>query len=90
MMARRDGTDAQDLTSEMPNVGFPSWSHDSNGIVFRSWGLNEMGLRILNLQDHSVRVFTDSHWEDAMPCFVPKVERVAASQTEPEKKFGIR
>ena len=31
-----------------------------------------------------------SHWEDAMPRFVPKVERVAASQTEPEKKFGWR
>jgi len=190
MMARRDGTDAQELTSGMPNAGFPNWSPDGKEIVFRSWGPDEMGLRILNLQNRLVRVLTndsdnlpywspdgsrilftrkqgenfdidtikpngadvrrlttfpandahavwsqdgkyimwnsgeygfkdeaalydhsfqpygsiwimkadgtekrqltDSHWEDSMPCFVPKAERVAAGKTEPEKKFGRR
>ena len=58
MMVRKNGTDAQELTSGMPNAGFPSWSADGKEIVYRSWGDNEMGLRILNLQDRSVRVLT--------------------------------
>jgi hypothetical protein len=36
------------------------------------------------------RQLTDSHWEDALPCFVPKAERTASGQTEPEKNFGRR
>jgi hypothetical protein len=34
------------------------------------------------------RQFSDSYWEDAMPCFVPKTKRMASGQTEPEKNFG--
>ncbi len=59
MMMRRDGTGAQDLTSGTPNAGFPSMSPDGKEIVFRSWGAGEMGLRIMNLSDHSVRVLTN-------------------------------
>ncbi len=186
MMVKRDGTNSQELTAGEPNSGFPSYSPDGKHIVYRVWGDKETGLRIMNLDDRSVRVLTteydnvpywsptddrivftrkannnfdiftirpdgsdlrrlttslandghavwtadgkhilwssgqpgwkdeaahydntfqpyaaifmmkadgtekrqltDSLWEDAMPCFVPKAERIAASQTEPKKK----
>jgi len=59
MKVRRDGTEAQELTAGMPNAGFPSWSPSGEEIVFRSWGPDAMGLRILNLKDHTTRVLTN-------------------------------
>jgi Tol biopolymer transport system component len=74
MMVSRDGTKAQDLTSGMPNAGFPSWSPDGKSIVYRSWGSNEMGLRILNLEDHTVRVLTNGG--DNLPYWSPDGSRI--------------
>lgn len=59
MMARKDGSDVTELTSGTPNAGFPSFSPDGKEVVYRSWGPNEDGLRILNVQTKKVRVLTD-------------------------------
>jgi Tol biopolymer transport system component len=45
------------------------FSADGKEVVFRSWGSNEMGLRILNLQDQSVRVLTNV--SDNLPYWSP-------------------
>jgi Tol biopolymer transport system component len=59
MLVRRDGTDLKELTSGTPNAGFPSFSPDGKEIVYRSWGSNEDGLRIVNIETGNVRVLTD-------------------------------
>ena len=59
MMIRRDGTDLTELTSGTPNAGFPAFSPDGKEVVYRSWGQNEDGLRIMNLETRQVRVLTD-------------------------------
>jgi Tol biopolymer transport system component len=82
MMVRRDGTGVQELTSGMPNAGFPSWSSDGKEIVYRSWGPNEMGLRILNLQDHSVRVLTNE--SDNLPYWSPDGSRILFTRKQGE------
>jgi Tol biopolymer transport system component len=76
MTVRRDGTDAQELTPSTPNAGFPSWSPDGKSIVFRSWGSNpaDMGLRIINLVDDSVRVLTTGL--DNLPDWSPDGRRI--------------
>lgn len=59
MMVRRNGSDLIELTNGTPNAGFPSFSPDSTEIVYRSYGPNEEGLRIMNLETRQVRVLTD-------------------------------
>lgn len=82
MVVRRDGTGAKDLTSGTPNAGFPSWSPDGKDIVFRSWGPNEMGLRILNLAEHSVRVLTNGL--DNLPYWSPDGSRILFTRKQDE------
>jgi Tol biopolymer transport system component len=59
LLIKRDGTGLQELTSGTPNAGFPSFSPDGKEVVYRSWGPNEDGLRIMNLETKKVRVLTD-------------------------------
>jgi hypothetical protein len=40
--------------------GFPSYSADGKEIVFRVWGAEDKGLRIINLDTRKVRVLTTS------------------------------
>jgi len=44
---RADGSRAEDLTQGVPNAGFPNWSADGKRIVYRVWGGDQRGLRIL-------------------------------------------
>jgi Tol biopolymer transport system component len=80
MLVRRDGTGVQDLTSGMPNAGFPNWSLHGNEIVYRSWGANEMGLRIPNVRDHSVRVLTNG--SDNLPDWSPDSSRILFTRSQ--------
>ena len=80
MVVKKDGTGAEDLTAGMPNAGFPSWSSNGKEIVYRSWGPNEMGLRILNVQDHSVRVLTNG--PDNLPYWSPDGSRILFTRSQ--------
>jgi Tol biopolymer transport system component len=82
MTVRRDGTGARDLTSGAPNAGFPSSSPDGKEIVFRSWGPNETGLRIMNLHDHSVRMLTND--SDNLPYWSPDGSRIVFTRKKDE------
>lgn len=86
MMMRRDGTDLQELTSGMPNASFPSWSADGMEMVFRSWGPDFMGLRILNLQDHQTRVLTNG--PDNLPYWSPDGSRIVFTRGQ-DRNFDI-
>jgi len=82
MKVRRDGTEAQELTAGMPNAGFPSWSPSGEEIVFRSWGPDAMGLRILNLKDHTTRVLTNGG--DNLPYWSPDGSRILFTRKQDE------
>ena len=74
MIVNRDGTSPKELTEGIPNAGFPSWSSDGNEIVYRSFGPNEMGLRIFNLETHSTRTLTTG--SDNLPDWSPDGTRI--------------
>ena len=86
MLVRRDGTGVQELTSGMPNVGFPSWSADGRQIVYRSWGSSSMGLRILDVKDHSTRVLTNG--PDNLPYWSPDGTRIVFTRGQ-DRNFDI-
>ncbi|MBI1760130.1 MAG: PD40 domain-containing protein [Acidobacteria bacterium] len=87
MLVRRDGTDVQDLTAGEPNAGFPSYAPDGKQIVYRVWGAKEMGLRILNLADRSVRVLTTAY--DNVPYWSPTGERIVFTRKLDDGNFDI-
>jgi Tol biopolymer transport system component len=70
MMVRADGSQqSKDLTTGLPNSGFPTWSPDGKRIVYRVWGDGEYGLREMNLADGSVKTLTTEF--DNFPAFSP-------------------
>jgi len=70
-----DGTGFQIVTSGENNNAFASFGPDGKHIVYRTLGANEMGLRIMNLEDHSVKALT-SEW-DNFPVWSPRGDRIA-------------
>jgi Tol biopolymer transport system component len=86
MMIRRDGTDLKELTSGTPNAGFASVSPDGKELVYRSWGPNEEGLRIMNLDSHAVRVLTTDR--DNMPDWSPISDRIVFTRKQ-DDNFDI-
>ena len=80
MTARRDGTNLQDLTNGTPNAGFPSWSADGKEVVFRTWGKDQMGLRIINVETHQIRVLTTGL--DNVPDWSPDGSRIVFTRKE--------
>lgn len=89
MMIRRDGTDLRELTSGTPNAGFPSFSPDGKEIVYRSWGPNEDGLRIMNIETHAVRVLTTAF--DNLPEWSPLAtnNRIVFTRKQADGNFDI-
>ncbi|HEY2466337.1 MAG TPA: hypothetical protein VGI45_00675 [Terracidiphilus sp.] len=58
-----DGSDFHLLTSGPNNNAFPSFSPDGKQIVYRTMGASEQGLRIMNLDDHSIVQLT-TEWDN--------------------------
>ena len=74
MRVRRDGSNLEALTDGSVNSGFPSYSADSNKIVYRVWGENQFGLRILDLRSRETHVLTTE--ADNLPHWSPDGERI--------------
>ena len=87
MMVRRDGSDAQDLTGDTPHTGFPSFSADGKQVVYRVWGENDYGLRILNLTDRSVRVLTTE--PDNLPGWSPDGSRIVFTRRQRDGNYDV-
>jgi Tol biopolymer transport system component len=87
MIVRRDGTGARDLTGDSLNAGFPSWSPDGKRIVYRVWGGNTWGLRILDLGDQSVKVLTSEY--DNLPFWSPDGSLITFTRKHEGNNFDI-
>jgi Tol biopolymer transport system component len=87
MMVRRDGTGAQDLTGDTPHTGFPSFSADGEKIVYRVWGEDDYGLRILNLKDRSVHVLTTE--PDTLPGWSPDGSRIVFTRRQADGNYDV-
>jgi Tol biopolymer transport system component len=74
MMVHADGSGKRDLTSGPLNSGFPSWSPDGKRVVYRIWSQQEHGLRILNVEDGSIKKLTADY--DNFPMWSPKGDRI--------------
>jgi Tol biopolymer transport system component len=75
MMVRSDGSQqSKDLTTGLPNSGFPTWSPDGKRIVYRVWGDGEYGLREMNLADGAVKRLTTEF--DNFPAFSPSGDTI--------------
>lgn len=69
LRAKSDGSSYEVLTDGTQHSGFPSYSADGRSLVFRVWGDGAFGLRIMDLEDKSVRVLTTE--PDNMPFWSP-------------------
>ena len=87
MRVRRDGTNWEPLTDGTLHSGFPSYSADGRQIVFRVWGEDQKGLRILNLEDRGVRVLTNEY--DNLPGWSPDGSRIVFTRKVDAVNFDI-
>lgn len=74
ILVNRDGTGVEELTPDMPNAGFPSWSADGKEIVYRSFAQDARGLRIINVDTHATRELTNG--VDNLPYWAPDGSRI--------------
>lgn len=65
-----DGSGFQELTSGADNNAFPSYSPDGNRFVFRSFGKDGQGLRLMNLETKAVTTLTSDY--DNFPLWSPR------------------
>ncbi len=87
MRVKRDGTGAEILTDGKSNCGFPSWSPDAKRIVYRLFGTEGGGLRILNVEDKSVQMLTND--EDNLPDWSPDGSRIVFTRKMRNANFDV-
>jgi Tol biopolymer transport system component len=87
MRVRRDGTGLESLTDGTVHSGFPSYSADGKQIVYRVFGENAAGLKILNLEDRSTRVLTTEY--DNLPGWSPDGSRIVFTRKVDAVNFDI-
>jgi Tol biopolymer transport system component len=87
MRVRRDGTDWEPLTDGTVHSGFPSYSADGKEIVFRVFGAQDKGLRIINLETRAVRVLTNEY--DNLPFWSPDGKRIVFTRKVDAVNFDI-
>ena len=69
-MINADGSGYREVTSGPNNNGFPSMAPDGKRIVFRSFGPDGEGLRIMNFETKTVTSLTDGY--DNFPLWSPR------------------
>ena len=84
---RRDGTGVEPLTDGAVHSGFPSYSADGRQLVFRVWGEQDKGLRILDLQSRAVRVLTTEY--DNLPGWSPDGRRIVFTRKTSATNFDV-
>ncbi|WP_399892853.1 TolB family protein [Streptomyces sp. BBFR51] len=84
---RSDGSEWEKLTDGTSNSGFPSYSADGNEIVYRVWGGEEKGLRILDLRTRTTRVLTDDY--DNLPDWSPDGELILFTRKTAGVNFDV-
>ena len=70
-----DGSEFHLLTSGPNRNAFPSFTPDGNRIVYRTTGPDGTGLRVMNLEDHSITALTKEH--DNFPVWSPRDDLIA-------------
>ena len=75
MRARSDGSAHEALTDGTEQVGFPSYSADGRYVVYRIWEQDNWGLRIVDVEDKSIRTLTTEI--DNLPFWSPDGELIA-------------
>jgi Tol biopolymer transport system component len=74
-MLNADGSGFHTITSGPNNNAFASFAPDGKHIVYRTAGPDGSGLRIMNFEDHSVKVLTDDY--DNFPVWSPRGDLIA-------------
>jgi Tol biopolymer transport system component len=87
MRVRRDGTGLEALTDGTVHSGFPSYSADGKQIVYRVFGENTAGLKILNLDDRTTRVLTTEY--DNLPGWSPDGSLIVFTRRVDAVNFDI-
>lgn len=87
MRVRSDGSHYEALTDGTVHSGFPSYSADGKFLVYRVWGEGNMGLRLMNLEDRSVRVLTKE--PDNLPFFSPDGKLIVFTRKTSATNFDI-
>jgi len=77
-----DGSGFQVITSGNSNNAFASFGPDGRHIVYRTTGPDADGLRIMNLDDHTIKVLTNE-W-DNFPVWSPRGDLIAFVRKEGE------
>jgi TolB protein len=70
-----DGSGFHLITSGPNNNAFPAFAPDGKHIVYRTAGPDGEGLRIMNLEDHSISVLTKEY--DNFPVWSPRNDLIA-------------
>jgi TolB protein len=73
-----DGSGFQELTKGPNNNGFPSPSPDGTEFVYRTFGPQGDGLRIMNVQSRAVRTLTEGY--DNFPLWSPRGDLILFSR----------
>ncbi len=75
-----DGSGFKELTTGSNNNGFPSMAPTGDRVVYRTFGSEGNGLRILNLKDNSISVLTSEY--DNFPFWSPRGDLIMFSRQE--------
>jgi TolB protein len=73
-----DGTGFREITSGANNNGFPSMAPDGKRFVYRSFGPDGEGLRIMNIETRAVTTLTTGY--DNFPLWSPRGDRIVFSR----------
>jgi len=79
-MINPEGGGFREITSGANNNGFPSMSPDSKRIVYRTFGPDGEGLRILNIETGAVTTLTSGY--DNFPIWSPRGDRIVFSRVD--------